>query len=95
MTTRTRNLAMAAVAAAALGTPTLSAAADAIPVSRCPTCGHRTRNWLRLSSGPATARRTFRGLLDTINASDSIVFVEAGNCGHGVPRVLRERGGFR
>jgi hypothetical protein len=27
---------------------------------------------------------TFRGLLDTINASDSIVFVEAGDCGHGV-----------
>jgi hypothetical protein len=28
--------------------------------------------------------KTFRGLLETINASDGIVYVEEGTCGHGV-----------
>src|SRR5262245_39819503 len=27
---------------------------------------------------------TFRGLIETINGSDSFVFVDAGDCGHGV-----------
>jgi hypothetical protein len=29
--------------------------------------------------------KTFKGLIDTINQSDGIVFVEEGTCGHGVP----------
>src|SRR6185436_2018958 len=29
--------------------------------------------------------KTFKSLVDTINASDGIVFVEEGTCGHGVP----------
>jgi len=85
MAKRTRNLAVAAVAAAVLGTPALSAAADAVP-------GNQPMTHVRSSNSDLTAliekagRRsaTFRGLLDTINASDSIVFVEAGDCGHGV-----------
>ena len=85
MAKRTRNLAMAAVAAAVLGTPGVSAAADAI-------ASNQPMSHVRSSSSDLTAliaqagerSATFRGLLDTINASDSIVFVEAGACGHGV-----------
>jgi hypothetical protein len=85
MAKRTRNLAVAAVAAAVLGTPALSAAADAVP-------GNQPMTHVRSSNSDLTAlieqagqrSATFRGLLDTINASDSIVFVEAGDCGHGV-----------
>jgi len=81
----TRNLAMAAVAAAVLGTPGISAAADAV-------VGHQPMPHVR-STNPALVAlieqagdrsATFRRLLDTINGSDSIVFVEAGDCGHGV-----------
>jgi len=32
----------------------------------------------------ATQSKTFRGLVDWINASDGIVYVEEGTCGHGV-----------
>jgi hypothetical protein len=85
MAKRTRNLAVVAVAAAVLGTPALSAAADAVP-------GNQPMTHVRSSNSDLTAlieqagqrSATFRGLLDTINASDSIVFVEAGDCGHGV-----------
>lgn len=85
MAKRTRNLAVAAVTAAVLGTPALSAAADAVP-------GNQPMTHVRSSNSDLTAlieqagqrSATFRGLLDTINASDSIVFVEAGDCGHGV-----------
>jgi hypothetical protein len=85
MAKRTRNLAVAAVAAAVLGMPALSAAADAVP-------GNQPMTHVRSSNSDLTAlieqagqrSATFRGLLDTINASDSIVFVEAGDCGHGV-----------
>ena len=87
MAKRTRNLAVAAVAAAVLGTPGLSAAADASAVD-IPTSDRHVR-----SSNPALVAliqqagersATFRGLVDTIETSDSIVFVEAGTCGHGV-----------
>jgi hypothetical protein len=83
MTKRTRNLAMAAVAAAVLGTPNLSAAADAIP-GRSSHVRSSNSELVALIEQASQRSATFRGLLDTINASDSIVFVEAGNCGHGV-----------
>jgi len=83
MTKRTRNLAMAAVTAAVLGMPGLSAAADAIPgqVSHVRSSNSELGALIE-QAGQRSA--TFRGLLDTINSSDSIVFVEAGDCGHGV-----------
>jgi hypothetical protein len=85
MAKRTRNLAVAAVAAAVLGTPSLSAAADAVPANQ-PMAHVRSSNsdLTALIEQAGQRSATFRGLLDTINASDSIVFVEAGNCGHGV-----------
>jgi len=86
MAKRTRNLAMAAVAAAVLGTPGLSAAADAIPGTPMPGPHVRSSNSelsaLIKQAGERSA--TFRDLVDTINASDSLVFVEAGDCRHGV-----------
>jgi hypothetical protein len=33
---------------------------------------------------------TFRGLVETINASDGIVYVNEGNCGHGVRACLAD-----
>jgi len=85
MAKRTRNLAMAAMAAAVLGTPGVSAAADAVP-SNQPTPHVRSSNsdLTALIEQAGQRSATFRGLLDTINGSDSIVFVEAGDCGHGV-----------
>jgi len=87
MAKRTRNLAMAAMAAMVLGTPGLSAAADAIPGYQ-PMPGSHVRSsnseLLALIEQAGERSATFRSLVDTINASDSIVFVEAGNCGHGV-----------
>ena len=87
MAKRTRNLAVAAVAAAVLGTPGLSAAADAIAVDM-PTSGRHVRSsnsqLIALMEQAGERSATFRDLVDTINASDSIVFVEPGKCGHGV-----------
>jgi len=87
MAKRTRNLAMAAMAAMVLGTPGLSAAADAIPGYQ-PMPGSHVRSsnskLLALIEQAGERSATFRSLVDTINASDSIVFVEAGDCGHGV-----------
>jgi hypothetical protein len=76
---------MATVTAAVLGMPGLSAAADAVP-------GNQPMAHVRSSSSDLIAlieqagerSATFRGLVETINGSDSIVFVEAGECGHGV-----------
>jgi hypothetical protein len=85
MAKTTRNLAMAAVAAMVLGTPSLSAAADARPGNQ-PMAHVRSSNsgLIALIEQAGERSATFRGLLDTINGSDSIVFVEAGECGHGV-----------
>jgi len=85
MAKRPRNLAMAVMTVAVLGTPSLSAAADAIPGNE-PVPHVRSSNLdlgeLIDQAGERSA--TFRAILDTINASDSFVFVEAGHCGHGV-----------
>ena len=83
MAKRTRNLAMAAVAAAVLGTPGLSAAADAVAANQ-PHVRSSSSDLVALIEQAGQRSATFRGLLETINASDSIVFVEAGACGHGV-----------
>lgn len=87
MAKTTRNAAMAMMAAAILAGPRVSAAADATAVDT-PTSGSHVR-----SSNPALVSlihqagersAAFRGLIETIDGSDSIVFVEAGDCGHGV-----------
>ena len=87
MAKRTRNLAMAAMAAMVLGTPGLSVAADAIAGNQ-PMPGSHVRSsnsaLIALIEQAGERSATFRSLIDTINASDSIVFVEAGDCGHGV-----------
>lgn len=87
MAKRTRNLAMAAVAAAVLGTPSLGAAADATSVNLATPNSHvRSSNpeLVAVIQRASDRSATFRGLIETINASDSIVFVEEGDCGHGV-----------
>ncbi|HEU5257844.1 MAG TPA: hypothetical protein VFU28_17765 [Vicinamibacterales bacterium] len=87
MAKRTRNLAMATVAAAVLGMPVVSAAADALPGNQ-PVPGRHVRSsnseLIALIDRAGERSATFRSLVDTINASDSIVFVEPGKCGHGV-----------
>jgi hypothetical protein len=87
MAKRTRNVAMAAMAVAVLGTPSLSAAADTMTVTPTISFTHVRSSKPQLialiqQAGERSA--TFRSLVDTINASDSIVFVEPGKCGHGV-----------
>ena len=87
MANTARNLVVAAVAAAVLATPGLSEAADALPGVESALGRHvRSSNsdLIALIDQAGERSATFRGLLDTINASDSIVFVEAGDCGHGV-----------
>ena len=83
----TRNLAMAAAAVAALGTPSLSMAADAIPGPPASSSTHvrsSSQTLLGLIQQAGQRSATFRGLVETIEASDTIVFVEEGLCGHGV-----------
>ena len=54
--------------------------------------GHAASGRVRSSSAAIAAlvqqaserSKTFRGLVETINASDGIVYVEDGTCGHGV-----------
>lgn len=85
MAKRTRNVTMAAAAAVVLGIPSLSVAADELapPVSSAHV---RSTNpalaALIQQAGERSA--TFRGLVETIETSDSIVFVEAGHCGHAI-----------
>jgi len=88
MANTARNLVVAAAAAAVLATPGLSEAADALPGVESALGRHvRSSNsdLIALIDQAGERSATFRGLLDTINASDSIVFVEAGDCGHGDP----------
>jgi hypothetical protein len=87
MAKRTRNLAVAAMAAVVLGTPAVSVAADALPGNQSVPGRHvRSSNseLIALIDQAGERSATFRSLVDTINASDSIVFVEPGECGHGV-----------
>jgi hypothetical protein len=87
MAKRTRT-AMAVAAAWMLGTAQVSAAAEPGAPLDVPANHAHVR-----STSPAIATAiqaamehsaTFRGLIDTINASESYVFVNEGNCGHGV-----------
>jgi hypothetical protein len=82
-----RNTAMAMMAAAILITPRASAAADA-PVADAGSHVSHVRSAspaLVAMIQQATERSaTFRGLVEKIDASDSIVFVNEGRCGHGV-----------
>jgi hypothetical protein len=87
MANATRNLAMAAVAAAVLATPNVSAAADALAFNPAALASHvRSRNpqLVALIEKATERSATFRNIVETINASDSFVFVEEGDCGHGV-----------
>jgi hypothetical protein len=81
-----RNLAVAAVAAAATAIPHVSTAADA-PVSTAPPMSHvRTTDPAVAAVMQNTFDRsaTFRRLVATIDASDSYVYVQAGQCSHSV-----------
>jgi hypothetical protein len=101
MAKRTRNMAVAAMAAAVFGTPSLSAAADAMSPNPAAPVSHVRSSKPELAAliqqaGERSA--TFRGLIDTINGSDSIVFVEEGDCGHGVRACfvsVNASGGYR
>jgi hypothetical protein len=73
--------------AAVLGTPGLSAAADAIaatPATPVPHVRSSNPELVALIQQAGERSVTFRSLVETINASDSFVFVEEGDCGHGV-----------
>src|SRR5262245_55908788 len=86
MSKRTRNVAMAAMAVAVLGTPSLSAAADTMTVAR-PISISRVRSstaeLIALNQQAGERSTTSRRLIAAIDASDSYVFVEEGACGHG------------
>lgn len=87
MAKTTRNMAMAMVAAAILASPRVSAAADATVANAGTQTRHvRSSNpaLVTLIQQAAERSATFRSIVDTIDASDSFVFVEEGDCGHGV-----------
>ncbi|HXD21541.1 MAG TPA: hypothetical protein VN654_31260 [Vicinamibacterales bacterium] len=81
-----RTAAMAMAAAAILAAPRASAAADALVAAAAAVRHVRSSNpALVIVMQHASERSaTFRGIVAAIDASDSIVFVEEGNCGHGV-----------
>ena len=87
MAKTTRNMAMAIMAAAVLASPRVSAAADTAAVDT-PTSASHVRSskpaLVALIQRAGERSATFRGLIETIDGSDSIVFVEEGDCGHGV-----------
>ena len=102
MAKRTRMAAAMAVAAI-LGTAQSSAAAE----SGAPAVGLPAENAHLRSSSPVInaaiqsaieQSATFRGLVAEINASDSWVFVNEGDCGHGVRACfvsVRSSGAYR
>jgi hypothetical protein len=82
-----RKMAMAMVSGAMLATPQASAAADETAAIHAAAYAHVR------SSSPAIVSLmqqamdrsvTFRGLVETIDASDSYVYVNEGECSHGV-----------
>jgi hypothetical protein len=87
MAKTTRNMAMAMMAAAILAIPRVSAAADAIATDAGTQTPHvRSSNpaLVALIQQATERSATFRNIVETIAASDSFVFVEQGDCGHGV-----------
>ena len=79
-----RNIAMAMMAAAILATPRASAAADATAADAVPHVRSTNPALVALIQQASERSATFRGLIETINGSDSFVFVDEGDCGHGV-----------
>lgn len=82
-----RNVAMAMMTAAILTSPRVSAAADATAENPPTQTSHirSTNSALAALIQRASERSaTFRNIVETIDASDSFVFVEQGDCGHGV-----------
>lgn len=81
-----RNLAMAAVAAATIAIPHASDAADA-PVPPAPPMSHIRTTDPEVAAVMQNAfdrSPTFRKLVSIIDASDSYVYVQAGQCSHSV-----------
>jgi hypothetical protein len=66
---------------AGTGRPVLGAAPDQTPTNHVRTSSAVIATLIQ----QATERsHTFQGLLDTIDASDGIVYIEEGDCGHGM-----------
>jgi hypothetical protein len=63
------------------GRPAIAAGAETPAVSRVRAS---TAAIARLIHQASERSKTFRGLVETIDASDGIVYVEEGTCGHGV-----------
>lgn len=83
MTKTTRHLLVGVMMTGLVGAgrPVVAAGADTPAMSRV-----RSNNpaIAALMSQAGEQSETFRGLIETINASDGIVYVEEGTCGHGV-----------
>jgi hypothetical protein len=78
---------MALMAAAILATARTSAAADATTTeatTRVPHVRSASPALIAMIQEATDRSATFRGLVETINGSDSIVFVNEGDCRHGV-----------
>jgi hypothetical protein len=95
MTKQTRNTATGLVILATMFAVSRSAAAadggaTAAAVSALSTSLVRSSNPAigALIREAAERSATFRGLVETIDASDGIVYVESGQCGHGVRACL-------
>ena len=85
MANTARRMAGMVMAGAILMTSSAAAAADATPGA--PTSGHirsRSPAILALIQQATERSATFRGLVRTIDASEAIVYVTEGQCGHGV-----------
>jgi hypothetical protein len=93
MTKTMRNLMVGlALTMTTVGTARVAAANDAAGPMADPGRRLRTHSpTLAALIQEATERSTtFRGLVDTINASDGIVYVNEGDCGHGVGACLAD-----
>ena len=96
MAKKTRNLAAGLAMVMAAAVPSAHASQNEAAASVTPILPVQVMPRVR-SDSPAIAALmleaaarsvTFRNLVDTINASDGIVFVSEGNCGHGVRACL-------
>lgn len=87
MTKTTRNLLVGVMMTGLVGAGRPAAAADA----DTPAMSRVRSNHPAIAALIAQANEqseTFRGLMEIINASDGIVYVEEGKCGHGVRACL-------
>jgi len=77
---------MAVAAAVVLGIPSLSVAADELPDPPVSSAHVRSTNprLAALIQRAGERSATFRRLVETIETSDSIVFIEPGHCGHAI-----------